>query len=68
MDTARTVLPAIGLLLGVGLGWMWGQSTIPVPVPPAPVVATCPPSLLEGEVRGLELEVSLLRAEMEEGW
>lgn len=69
MDTLRTVLPGVGLLIGVAIGWFWGTATLPAPAPAAAVQAhTCPPSPITPEVRGLELEVSLLKRELEEGW
>ncbi len=69
MDTVRTILPGIGLIIGVGIGWAWGTATLPPAIPPAPAqAATCPASPVTAEIRGLDLEVSLLKRELEEGW
>jgi len=69
MDTLRTIVPGVGLLIGVAIGWGWGTATLPAPAPsPSGQVHTCPPSPVTPEVRGLELEVALLKRELEEGW
>ncbi len=68
MDIARNVGPLLALVIGVVGGWMWGDSSLPEPRPTRPVETTCPGSPREVEVSIMEVEVEVLKAELEEGW
>ncbi len=67
MESMRTIVPAITLVLGVLLGWSWGASVTAEPPPLLPPVP-CPSSPVAVDVAELEVDVALLRAEQEEGW
>jgi hypothetical protein len=68
MDAARNVGPVVGLILGVIAGWFLGRGAVAVQTTHEPAPVSCPVSPLEAQVRGLELEVDMLKAELEEGW
>jgi len=68
MDIARNIGPLLALIIGVVGGWMWGSSSLPEPRPVQPAATTCPVSPRQVEVQVMEVEVGVLKAEIEEGW
>jgi len=67
MESLRTIVPVVALVLGIAVGWRWGASEAVEPPPPLPP-EPCPASPVTEELQALELDVALLRAEQEEGW